>query len=404
VGIAITRQVDVDGSELLDIEEEMRTLLEEGREQGYLTLDRLLEVLPDAERGVPELDELFALLQQEGIEVLSGDGDGQNEGADGADGQSGGERRDGGFTKEGVEPDDTISLYFGDIRPGPLLTREEEKELALQLERGRKAQAELEGNSRDPKERARLKALISRGKEARQELIERNTRLVVNVAKRYRGYGLPFSDLIQAGNEGLIKAVDRFDHRRRTRFSTYAFWWIRQSVTRTLADQRSTIRIPVHTSDRIRRLMKRAQAMEQELGRRPTSRELAEEVDGLDADQADWMMRIWQQPVSLDGPVGATGDVDLGDLIEDEKSLAPDEVVERRTLRTELEKVLQSLSAREAWILRLRFGLDGQRPHTLEEVGSKLGVSRERARQIEQEALRKLRHPRHSRDLMGYRA
>jgi RNA polymerase primary sigma factor len=394
----------VDEIELLDAAEGIRTLLEEGREQGYLTLDRVLEILPEAEREVQQLDELFALLQQEGITVYADESEADGAGADGRDGESRGSRGNGGFSTEGVEADDTISLYFGDIRPGPLLTPEEERELARQLERGRDSEAELAENGEDSEERARLRLLISQGKRARQELIERNTRLVISVAKRYRGYGLPFSDLIQAGNEGLIKAVDRFDHRRRTRFSTYAFWWIRQSVTRTLADQRSTIRIPVHTSDRIRRLMKLAQAMEQELGRRPTSAELAEQTEGIDAGEAEWMMRIWQQPASLDRPVGVGGDTELRDLIEDEGSLAPDEVVERRTLRAELERVLESLTAREARILRLRFGLDGQRPHTLEEVGTKLGVSRERARQIEQEALRKLRHPRHSRDLMGYRA
>jgi len=393
----------LDDIELLDIADVVSTLLNEGREQGYITLDRVLELLPEAEREVVELDELFLLLQQEGITVHSDESDADDVGDEAATGLSGGARRRGGYSTADVEPDDTISLYFGDIRPGPLLTPEEEKHLAKQLERGREAEARLAANGHSSSEQAELKLATSQGLEARRELIERNTRLVINVAKRYRGYGLPFGDLIQAGNEGLIKAVDRFDYRRRTRFSTYAFWWIRQAVTRTLADQRSTIRIPVHTSDRIRRLIKKAQALEQELGRQPTSDELASEVNGLEADQAEWMMQIWQQPVSLDGPVGASGEAEFGDLIEDDSSPAPDEAAERLGLRGELERVLRSLSAREARILRLRFGLDGQRPHTLEEVGKRLGVSRERARQIEQDALRKLRHPRHSRDLTGYR-
>ncbi|TET51284.1 MAG: sigma-70 family RNA polymerase sigma factor [Anaerolineales bacterium] len=393
----------MDDIELLDIADVIRMLLDEGRAQGYLTLDRVLEALPDAESEIVALDDLFAALHQEGIAVYGDESDLERVREGAVAGASGGASSDEAMAPRSIEVDDSISLYFGDIRTGPLLTKEQEIELARQVMEGQEAAAELAANGHNRGESARFKLSIVQGREARKELIERNTRLVINVAKRYRGYGLPFGDLIQAGNEGLIKSVDRFDYRRGNRFSTYAFWWIRQAVTRTLADQRATIRIPVHTSDRIRRLLRKAQEMEQRMGRRPTSEELAADVEGLDANQADWMMKVWQQPVSLDGPVGANGDAEFGDLIEDQTSPAPDEVAERGGLRLQLERVLQSLTAREARTLRLRYGLDGQRPHTLEEVGRKLGVSRERARQIERAALRKLRHPRHSRDLMGYR-
>ena len=214
---------------------------------------------------------------------------------------------------------------------------------------------------------------------------------------------MPFLDLIQAGNEGLLKAVDRFEHRRGNKFGTYATWWIRQTVTRFLSDQGRTIRLPIHLSDRIRRVLKVAQRIEQDIGRRPTPEEIAAEMPELDAEKARWLLRVARRSVSLDEPVGDDKDSgELVDFIEDETGPSPDQVTESRLLREGLERVLTNLAPREARVLRMRFGLSGARTHTLQEVGEKIGVTRERVRQIEARALGKLRHPRHSRTLRDY--
>jgi RNA polymerase primary sigma factor len=245
--------------------------------------------------------------------------------------------------------------------------------------------------------------LIEQGQKARERLVEANTRLVVSVAKKYRGMGIPFLDLIQAGNEGLLKAVDRFDHRRGHKFSTYATWWIRQAVTRFLSDQGRTIRLPVHLSDRIRRVFRVAQKIEQDIGRRPTPEEIADEIKDLDSDKARWLLRVSRRSVSLDKPIGDEKDSgELGDFIVDESTPSPAQVAEMRLLRENLERMLASLTPREARVLRMRFGLDGDRAHTLKEVGERIGVTRERVRQIVGKAIRKLRHPRHSRVLRDH--
>ena len=244
---------------------------------------------------------------------------------------------------------------------------------------------------------------MEEGQEARQHLVRSNVRLVVSIAKRYRQLGVPFLDLIQAGNLGLIKAVEKFDHRLGYKFGTYATWWIRQAVTRSLSQEGRTIRIPIHMGDRVRRLYKMARMMEQDLGRRPTPEEVAQEVSGLTPKDVQWMLRIYRRPVSLDRPVDQDDDArELGDLIEDEGTPSPVEEVERHLLRGDLEEMLRTLSPREARVLRLRYGLGKGRSHTLKEVGDKLGVSRERARQIARGALRKLRHPYRRRRLLNY--
>jgi RNA polymerase primary sigma factor len=300
-----------------------------------------------------------------------------------------------------IATDDSISLYFREMSHVPLLTYDEEVELAKRLERGREARHQLARDGHDPQERARLERLAEQGEEARRHLIKANTRLVVGIAKKYRGNGMPFLDLIQAGNLGLIKAADKFDYRRGNKFGTYATWWIRQSITRSLTQQGRTIRIPVHMSDRIRKLYRTAQRLEQDLGRRATPEEIAEEVE-LEPSRVRWLMRVSRRPLSLDKPVGEEGESELGSFIEDEEAPSPTQSAERRLLRESLEEMLTDLTPREVRVLRLRFGLYGDRDYTLREVGEKLGVTRERIRQIERKALRKLRHPRHSRKLRSY--
>jgi len=299
-----------------------------------------------------------------------------------------------------IATDDSIGLYFAEMGSVPLLTYEEEVELAKRLERGREAQERLSRNGHDSRKKVRLERLIEQGQKARQQLIEANTRLVVSVAKRYREHGAPFLDLIQAGNLGLIRATDKFDYRRGCKFGTYATWWIRQAVTRTLSQQERTIRLPVHMGDRMRRVYRTAQRLEQDLGRRPTPEEIGAEMSA-EPDRIRWMLRVSRRPLSLDKPV-KEWEKELGSFVEDESSLSPAQSAERRLLREDIERMLTTLTWREARVVSMRFGLRGDRGHTLEEVGKKLGVTRERARQIECKALRKLRHPRRARGLRSY--
>ncbi|MEK7326294.1 MAG: RNA polymerase sigma factor RpoD, partial [Chloroflexota bacterium] len=242
---------------------------------------------------------------------------------------------------------------------------------------------------------------IEDGKTAREHLIKANTRLVVSIAKKYMNRGVPFLDLIQEGNLGLMKAVEKFDYRRGFRFSTYATWWIRQTITRAIADQGRTIRVPVHMSDRIRRLYKVARELEQSLGRKPTPEEIAHELD-VEPRKVQWMLKVSWQPLSLEQPVGEDEDDELGSFVEDDNALSPVQSAQQNLLRETVEEVLGTLPPREARILRLRFGLQNGRAYTLEEVGQKFGLTRERIRQIEGRALRRLRHPRRSRQLRDY--
>ena len=300
-----------------------------------------------------------------------------------------------------ISTDDKVGLYFAEIGPVPLLTHREEVELATLMERGLAAECELADNGCGGR-RVGLEQDATLGREARDQLIRANTRLVISVAKKYMGLGLPFLDLIQAGNVGLIKAADRFDYHRGTKFSTYATWWIRQAVTRCLSQQSTTIRIPVHMGDRIRGLRRTAQRLEQLLERRPTPGEIAEEIGDMTADNVRWLLRVSRSPISLEKPIGEDGDDELGSLIEDETSPSPVDTAENNLLRESLSEMMGALSPREERVLRMRFGFDGRPAMSLEEVGDKIGVTRERARQIVQQALRKLRHPRHTRRLRGY--
>ena len=299
-----------------------------------------------------------------------------------------------------LSSNDTVGLYLKEMARVPLLTTEEEVSLAMRLEVGLCAEQELLRNPGSPRA-TEWKMLLQDGLNAREHLIKANTRLVVSIAKRYMCRGVPFLDLIQEGNLGLMKAVEKFDYRRGYRFSTYATWWIRQTITRAIADQGRTIRVPVHMSDRIRRLYRVVRDLEQEHGRKPTLEEIAQEMD-LEPRKVQWMLKVSWQPLSLEHPIGEDDDSELGNFIENDTTPTPSQSAYDKMLHEKIEELLTTLTPREARILRLRFGLQNGRSYTLEEVGKKFGLTRERIRQIEGRALRRLRHPRRSRKLRDY--
>jgi RNA polymerase primary sigma factor len=302
--------------------------------------------------------------------------------------------------EKGPALEDAISLYLKEIGRTPLLTGDEERQLAAQFERGREASGEL----KEPcgEERCRqLMEEVQAGERARQHIIEANFRLVVSIAKHYTGRGVSFLDLIQEGNIGLIRAVEKFDYKRGYKFSTYATWWIRQAITRAIADQGRTIRVPVHMCERINKLTRTSRGLAQRLGRDPTDEEVAAEM-GTSPTQVERMKTIAEKPVSLETPIGDESDGHLADFIEDRQGLPPLETATHALLHEEVSNVLTSLSPREGRVIQLRFGLKDGRQHTLDEVGQKFGVTRERVRQIEAKALRKLRHPRRSRRLRDF--
>ena len=378
----------------------MAALLEKADNQGFLTTDDILEALPDADEAAEQLEDVFMWLNAAGVEVF-GDRPGDLE-ADEEDELEDEEDED-SFDLSGVSSDDTVGLYLKEMARVPLLTTEEEVDLAKRLEAGNRARADLArlGEALDEETLHRLTLVIEDGKDARDHLIKANTRLVVSIAKKYMGRGVHFLDLIQEGNLGLMKAVEKFDYTRGYRFSTYATWWIRQTITRAIADQGRTIRVPVHMSDRIRRLYKTARQLEQENGRKPTPEEIAARMD-LEPRKVQWMLKVSWRPMSLERPVGEEEDSELGSFIEDLSTPTPTQSAYQNLLREKVEEVLGTLTAREARILRLRFGLQNGRSYTLEEVGQKFGLTRERIRQIEGKALRRLRHPRRSRQLRDF--
>ncbi len=290
-----------------------------------------------------------------------------------------------------IDSDDTVSLYLREVGNIPLLTAEQEVDLAKRIERGREASAGLLSPVLG-RHTELVAALVADGEAARHHLTKANSRLVIAMAKKYMNQGVPFLDLIQEGNLGLMKAVEKFDWRRGYKFSTYATWWVRQAITRAIADQGRTIRVPVHMSDRIRRLFQASRRLEQQLGREPTTDELATDL-GVPTDKVEWMLRISRGPLSLERPVGEDQESELGDFIKDEAVPAPPDVAVRTMLHDEIERMLASLSPREARVLELRYGLLDGRMRTLKEVGEKFGVTRERIRQIETEALERLRNP-----------
>ncbi len=381
------------------IEEPMASAAEEqlltlGRERGYVTYDEVLEAFPEAENNIDQLEEVIATLVENGIEL------GEAPEEEGPEEEELVDALDEG-TIAAIETDDTVGLYLKEIGHIPLLTAEEEVSLAKRIEKGMSALKRLSTNGIDPKKRRELEAAIADGRAAREHLITANSRLVISIAKKYIGRGVPFLDLIQEGNIGLIRAARKFDYRRGHKFSTYATWWIRQAVTRAIADQGRTIRVPVHMGDQINKLIRVSHHLTQELGRDPTPDELADALQ-IPVKKAEQMIQVARRPISLETPTDEDEDSVLGDFIEDEESIQPVEVVTHNLLKKQIQDILAGLPPREVRILQLRYGLlDGQ-SYTLEEVGKKLGVTRERVRQIEAQALSRLRHPTHSRKLRDY--
>jgi len=374
-------------------------LLEKADIQGYLTTEDLMEFYPDVAKDAEHIEAVVVALRRHGVDILDNENDFDLADSDASLPSSDFES----FSNlENISSDDTIGLYLKEMSRVPLLNLDEEMSIAKRIELGRSSKKELESNHKDDTQRMELQDFVDDGIAAREHLIKANTRLVVSVAKRYMGRGVPFLDLIQEGNLGLMKAVEKFDYHRGFRFSTYATWWIRQTITRSIADQGRTIRVPVHMVDRIRQLYKLTHEMEQELGRAPTNEELAEKLD-VPISKVEWMLRVSWLPLSLESPINDDEeDSELGQFVEDQLTPTPIQSAYAKLLREKIEEVLDTLPPREARILRLRFGLENGHNYTLEEVGEKFGLTRERIRQIESKALRRLRHPRRSRQLRDY--
>ena len=381
-------------------------LIEKADVFGYVTTDDLIEYYPDIQDDSDHLEDVMMALRQQGVDIFDEDETAQDEGELEEDGEQ--DSFDPVLAKHldlaTVSTTDTVGLYMKEMARVPLLSTEEEVELAVRIEQGiaaRKRLLKLNGNATVEQHRE-LEIAVIDGQLARDHLIKANTRLVVSIAKRYIGRGVPFLDLIQEGNLGLMKAVSKYDYTRGFRFSTYATWWIRQTITRAIADQSRTIRVPVHMADRIRQLYRTSHELEQKLGQAPSIEELAQAMD-LPTHKVDWMMRVSWLPLSLESPINDDGEeAELGMFVEDKMSPTPIQSAYSRLLTEKIEEVLDTLPPREARILRLRFGLENGRTYTLEEVGQKFGLTRERIRQIEGKALRRLRHPRRARQLKGY--
>lgn len=377
-------------------------------QQGYVTFEDVMEILGEEGDDVTAIEAVLDELDELGIELRQQDDhryDASELDPDNDDELSAEEPVHDPNVGDinAVSADDPVGLYFRQMAQEPLLTAQEEIDLAKRIERGKDAQAKLEQLTRSSNAtlRRELMALVEDGQMAREHLGRANTRLVVSIAKRYMGQGLPFPDLIQEGNVGLMRAVDKYDYKRGNRFSTYATWWIRQAITRALAQKTRTIRIPLHMTERIRQMYRTAQILEQNLGRRPTPEEIAEQME-IPAEAVRSMMDASQHAIALERPVGDDGDSEFGDFIEDQDSPSPLESATQHLLQETIEEVLSELTPRQSHILRLRFGLGGGEPHTLEEIANKFGLSRERIRQLEKEALRRLRHPKLAHNLRDY--
>ena len=352
----------------------IKELVEKGKKNGMLTYKEIMDSLEDIEMDPDQIDKIYEYLESRGIEVIGNIeidippiDDDDEEDIEEVDLDL--------SVPEGISIDDPVRMYLKEIGKVPLLTPDEEIELAKRMENG--------------------------DQEAKKKLTEANLRLVVSIAKRYVGRGMLFLDLIQEGNLGLIKAVEKFDYSKGFKFSTYATWWIRQAITRAIADQARTIRIPVHMVETINKLIRVHRQLLQELGRDPLPEEIAKEM-GLSEDKVREIQKIAQEPVSLETPIGEEEDSHLGDFIPDDDAPAPAEAAAFTLLKEQLIEVLDTLTPREEKVLRLRFGLDDGRARTLEEVGREFNVTRERIRQIEAKALRKLRHPSRSKKLKDY--
>lgn len=353
-------------------------LIEQGKKRSVLSYKDIMEKLSPFDQDTEQMEEFYEQLADLGIDVVN---ENDEEGTHRQSGDSeSNENEEFGFDDDlslppGIKINDPVRMYLKEIGRVPLLSADDEIELANRIEQG--------------------------DEEAKRRLAEANLRLVVSIAKRYVGRGMLFLDLIQEGNMGLIKAVEKFDYKKGFKFSTYATWWIRQAITRAIADQARTIRIPVHMVETINKLIRVSRQLLQELGREPSPEEIAAEME-LSVEKVREIMKIAQEPVSLETPIGEEDDSHLGDFIEDQEALAPADAAAYELLKEQLEDVLDTLTEREENVLRLRFGLDDGRTRTLEEVGKVFGVTRERIRQIEAKALRKLRHPSRSKRLKDF--
>lgn len=374
-----------------------RELIEKGKKKGVLTFKEISDAFEDIEVTPEEIERLYDIFEKESIELVE-DLDKELEEIEVSK-----EELEDLSVPEGINIDDHVKMYLKEIGKVNLLTPEEELSLAKRMADGETAKEQLEeiGGDIDEDTKKQIDLLIADGEKAKKSLAEANLRLVVSIAKRYVGRGMLFLDLIQEGNLGLIKAVDKFDYTKGYKFSTYATWWIRQAITRAIADQARTIRIPVHMVETINKLVRVSRQLVQELGREPTPEELAKELN-MPVDKVREISKISQEPVSLETPIGEEEDSHLGDFIPDEDAPAPSEAASFVLLKEQLGAVLETLSEREAKVLRLRFGLDDGRARTLEEVGKEFDVTRERIRQIEAKALRKLRHPSRSKKLKDF--
>lgn len=382
-------------------------LIELGHSQGYITFANILNFFPDAKKDVTSLEKVFASLLAEDITYLEEDDEEDIELAFSEDGGNGKLEDDDELDEKlsnrlsTIDTNDLIELYFKEAASIPLLTKDEEKELSKRIERGRLARKEMaRGNVADDR-RAELHQMIEDEWTSLDHLITANSRLVISVAKKYMGRGVPFLDLIQEGNIGLMRAAKKFDYLRGFKFSTYATWWIRQAVTRAIADQGRTIRVPVHMGDKISKMFRMQNDLKQSLERDPSIEELADALDEA-PEKVQYMMKVARRPLSLEMPTTKEGDAVLGDFVEDLETPLPDETATKHLLSEHLEEVMEALPSREVRILRLRYGVPDGKSHTLQEVGEKVGVSRERVRQIEAQALRRLRQPRIQRILRDY--
>jgi RNA polymerase primary sigma factor len=368
------------------LEELIKKLIEKGKKRGSLTYEEINAVFDNIDEVGPErIDDLFEEIASMGIEIVE-------EQAKEEKAEAEPEEQVEAAIPAGMALDDPVRMYLKEIGRVPLLSMDDEKRLAMAIEAGEKEM--LKNGTAD-------NAVIYHGEDAKRRLTEANLRLVVSIAKKYVGRGMLFLDLIQEGNLGLIRAVEKFDYRKGYKFSTYATWWIRQAITRALADQARTIRIPVHMVETINRLIKISRQLLQELGRDPTVEEIASEM-GLTPEKVREVIKISQEPISLETPIGEEEDSHLGDFIEDQEAVAPAEAASVMLLKEKMQDVLKNLTERERKVLVLRFGLEDGHQRTLEEVGQEFGVTRERIRQIEAKALRKLRHPSRGKALKDY--
>ena len=356
----------------------IRNLIEQGRRAGKLTSTEISDAMEESSRVIDaeQMEKLYEELESNGIEVVDDDATDMSAVAD--MGEEGMDDFEDTVTSDGITIDDPVKVYLKEIGRVPLLTPDEEVQLALDIQKGGKD-----------------------GERAKQRLSEANLRLVVSIAKRYVGRGMQFLDLIQEGNLGLIKAVEKFDHTKGYKFSTYATWWIRQAITRAIADQARTIRIPVHMVETINKVIRVSRQLLQELGHDPSAEEIAAEMN-MPVDKVRDILKIAQEPVSLETPIGEEEDSHLGDFIPDEDASEPSEAASFSLLKEQLMEVLDTLTPREKKVLELRFGIVDGRTRTLEEVGKEFNVTRERIRQIEAKALRKLRHPSRSKKLRDF--